>query len=229
MNDIKKAVQQMYDEASEYFSKTREKSYGESENWPVIQQYLDELGEGERVLDVGCGSGRLVSGLPNKVKYVGIDFSNKLLEIAREIYPEREFRYGDITEKEAWENLGEFSSVYSIATVHHVPTREERLEVIRKMYEVTKPGGKLYLTVWNLWNQRLWQNKLSGVDLEAGKVVEMTFNKQAGRHVVAMEVGCLVKLMHEAGWKVEEAYYANREGEKCEIREGENLVVVGRK
>lgn len=229
MNDIKRAVQAMYDETGEYFSKTREKSYGESENWPVIQTYLNELEKGMRILDVGCGSGRLLSGLMPEIEYVGIDFSRTLLEIAREKYPEREFRYGDICDTKTFEGLGMFGAVFSIATLHHVPSYDERLTALKMMYSVTKPKGVLYLTVWNLWNTRLLEGKLKGYELVEGEVVEIPFENKSGRHVVALDTESVAKLMKEAGWEPTEIYYANREGERCEIREGENLVAVGRK
>ncbi len=38
---------------------------------------------GMRVLDVGCGGGQLTRGLPDSVEVVGIDLSERMLEVAR--------------------------------------------------------------------------------------------------------------------------------------------------
>ena len=42
--------------------------------------------EGLRVLDLGCGTGRLLSALKPK-RGVGIDFSPRMIEIARRMHP----------------------------------------------------------------------------------------------------------------------------------------------
>lgn len=227
MNDIVASVQKMYDESGVHFSKTREKTYGkESSNWPVTQKYLDKLKRGQAVLDVGCGDGRLLSGLPRGVKYLGIDFSQTLLTIAREKYPTREFRFGNIVETKAWRDLGKYEAVFCVATLHHVPEREQQKMILQKMKEVTKKGGRMFLSVWNLWNGRMVQRVLEQTRVKAGEVVEIPFDKQPGRYVVAMDLAYLVKLATEAGWEIEEVFYADREGKRGRVLTGMNLVVT---
>ena len=60
----------MYDEIGTHFSRTRQKTYGNasSSNWPITDVYLNKLQSGQSVLDIGCGNGKLVSGLSKGVK-----------------------------------------------------------------------------------------------------------------------------------------------------------------
>src|SRR4029079_16991390 len=51
--------------------------------------------EGSRVLDLGCGTGRLLAALKPS-RGVGVDFSSRVIDIACEKYPNLEFRVGDI-------------------------------------------------------------------------------------------------------------------------------------
>lgn len=193
----------MYDESGEYFSKTREKKYGgKSSNWPITQKYLDRLKPGEKVLDVGCGSGRLLSGLLENVGYVGVDFSKTLIEIAKSNYPEREFVLGDIADRGMWERLGQYEAVFCVASLHHLPSRELQLMVLREMKRVLKTGGFLFLSVWNLWSERM-EKKLGGVELVAGEICEIPFDGKSGRHVMAMDREYLTGLLEEVEWRVE--------------------------
>lgn len=71
------------------------------DNWQYIQNqtagYLQRyLLPGTRVVDVGCGYGAIYDLLPNKIKYVGLDISPDLIEIARIRYPKGDFRVFDV-------------------------------------------------------------------------------------------------------------------------------------
>ena len=198
-----KEVQSMYDQVGTYFSKTRKKQYGQkSYNWPIVQKYLDTLQAGETVLDVGCGDGRLVSGLPQGVIYLGFDFSRVLLESARMTYPERQFLYGDVCDKSVWARLQQYDAVFSIALLHHLPTRERQLELMVEMNQHVKTGGLLFLTTWNLWHEQMAQKGIERENLKAGEVIEMKFDQTPGRYVVAIDLPYLTGLLSEAGWEV---------------------------
>jgi len=186
------AIQNFYEETGEYFSKTRSKSYGKSKNWPEIQEYLNVLIPEQKVLDVGCGDGRLLSGLPTKIGYTGIDFSHTLLKQAKNNYPQKEFVYGDITRDETWDKLGKFDAVVTIAVLHHIPTRREQIKILQKMQEHTKTGGWMLVTTWNVLTKA-----------KPGNLVEIPFNRKKGRWIMAMDQEYLHDIMKKVGWKVE--------------------------
>src|SRR5262249_47758601 len=56
--------------------------------------------EGARVLDIGCGTGRLLAALKPS-HGVGIDLSPRMIEIARSQHPELEFHVGDVEAPDA--------------------------------------------------------------------------------------------------------------------------------
>jgi len=222
----------MYDEIGSHFSRTRQKTYGNggSSNWLVTDQYLNKLKQGQRILDIGCGNGKLVSGLPKGVEYVGTDFSKTLLEEAKLLYPQYDFRFGDVLDPEHWIKLQEFEAIFCVAVLHHIPEKEQQLFVLSEAKKHLKKNGFLYLTVWNLWQEKFAQYHLDSTELKKkdDKWVEIPYNKEWKRFCVAFDIQTLTDLLTEAGYDVEELFYADRTGKKADIVTGQNLVVVAR-
>lgn len=219
----------MYDEIGEHFSRTRQKTYGsKSTNWPVTDRYLAKLEPGDRVLDMGCGNGKLITGLPEGVEYLGTDFSQTLLIEAKSIFPDKKFEFGNIVEPSHWEKLGNFNAIFSVAVLHHIPEREQQLYILRQAKHHLVEGGFLYLTVWNLWQEKFAQHHLDSTHLKEtnSSWVEIPYNKKWKRFCVAYDIQNMADLMNEAGFEVSEMFYADREGRKSNVIGGENLVVV---
>lgn len=215
-------MQDFYNQAGVHFSRTRQKKYGGgSSNWVVTDQYLSRLKAGQKVLDLGCGNGKLVTGLPKGVIYTGTDFSETLLGEARSLHPEHEFRYGDVLDPKDWEALGRYEAIFCVAVLHHIPKRENQVYVLTEIKKHLKPGGFLFLTVWNLWQERFLQYHLE-------THVEIPYNKKWKRYCVAYELPEMMRLGTEASLEIEEIFYADRAGNKADIQNGENLVVVAR-
>ena len=61
------------------------------------------VGENKRILDLGCGTGKLLSAL-NPSYGVGVDISSNMISIAQKNYPKHEFIIGDIEDKELIDN-----------------------------------------------------------------------------------------------------------------------------
>jgi len=66
----------------------------------IVKDVMKKLSlqKGERLLDVGCGSGVLLSELVRKAEIVGMgmDFSEKEIEIARNCFPHVPFQMGSV-------------------------------------------------------------------------------------------------------------------------------------
>ncbi len=223
MSDIIKSVQQMYDEIGTHFSRTRQKTYGNggSSNWLVTDKYLSKLKSGQSLLDVGCGNGKLVSGLPEGVEYLGTDFSKTLLDEAKKLYPKHKFVYGDVVNPKHWVDLGKYDAIFCVAVLHHIPEREQQVYILKECRKHLKSGGFLYLTVWNLWQEKFLQYQIDDH-------FEVPYNAKWKRYCVAYDVQTLTDLMTEAGLTVEEMFFADRDGKKASVLTGQNLVCVAR-
>jgi SAM-dependent methyltransferase len=84
------------------------------ETWVARNSYFHESDErymrflvspGLRVLDLGCGTGRLLNALEPSAG-VGVDFSEQMIAVARENHPHLEFRVGDIEDAVFIASLG---------------------------------------------------------------------------------------------------------------------------
>lgn len=95
---------------------------------------------GERILDVGCGTGHLTNEIrQQEAKVVGIDSSPNMIKTARETYPELEFVQADassFTFKEP------FDAIFSNAALHWVTDAEN---AIRCMSQALRPGGRFVI------------------------------------------------------------------------------------
>ena len=137
-------VKEDYDNIAPHFSQTR------SHGWEEFGQFKPFIKKGDNILDLGCGNGRLFDFLaPFDINYTGTDNSNALLTIASEKYPQAKFVYGDFMhipfEKK------EYDIVFSIASLHHVPSEPLRLRALKEIHRILKPGGYLLMTNWYLF------------------------------------------------------------------------------
>lgn len=122
--------------------------------WPDLKPFIDKVEPDSSILDVGCGNGRLLLGLPKKIKYTGLDISKELLKEARRANPYRKFIETDITKNQTWKILPQYDYIFCVAVLHHLPTKKEQLFVLEKIREHLKPNGKVLITVWNLWQKK---------------------------------------------------------------------------
>lgn len=104
---------------------------------PAMITKLPDL-TGKTVLCLGCGSGEEVEIIlaKNPKKIVGIDISEKLIEIAKSTYPDIEFYTMDMEQLHFDSEV--FDYVYSSLTLHYV---EDWSKTLHEVYRVMKPGG----------------------------------------------------------------------------------------
>ncbi|MEY2194097.1 trans-aconitate 2-methyltransferase [Neobacillus sp. BF23-41] len=98
---------------------------------------LLEPQSGEKILDLGCGTGDLANQLNQLgVDIIGIDKSENMIQQAQKKYPGLTFKVQDAV------NMGytnEFDAVFSNATLHWIKTPKQTLQSI---YNALKPGGR---------------------------------------------------------------------------------------
>jgi len=136
-----------YNLIADEFSSTRDKPWEELK--PLFDYYIKS---NESVLDLGCGNGRYYEYMAPGVKYTGIDFSEKLIELAKKRYPQASFSVGDVLKLNFPDNS--FDKVFSIAVLHHIPSSSLRLKALEEIKRVLKPGGMAMLTAWKFHDKK---------------------------------------------------------------------------
>jgi trans-aconitate methyltransferase len=92
---------------------------------------------GDRILDLGCGTGYLADKIASQgVEVVGIDYAATMIEQARSNYPHLHFAVVDARELQYKE---EFDAVFSNAVLHWITEPEK---VISGIHQALKIGGR---------------------------------------------------------------------------------------
>ena len=107
-----------------------------------------DIAGSERVLDIGCGDGRITAKIAELVpdgSVLGIDSSAAMVAFAVERHPQEEhpnlsFQIGDAR---TLDFDGEFEIVVSFAALHWV---SDHVPVLRGIRDALKPGGRAFLT-----------------------------------------------------------------------------------
>lgn len=99
------------------------------------------------ILDIGVGSGYMLNKIleSEPLEYFGLDFSNKMLEIAKSKLAAENFDQFDITKGiPSIINARKFDCILSAFTLHHFET-DEKLNIIDKYFEKLNDHGKFFL------------------------------------------------------------------------------------
>ncbi len=195
-----------YEKITDDFSRTRGKF------WDELSFVVDLIPEKARVLDVGCGNGRFLGVLDDKeISYAGIDFSEGLIAIARDRYqkrPNTTFFVGDALALPFSDHS--FETVVSFAVLHHIPSCAYRVQFLREMARVVKPGSLIILTVWNVWHSKpriILEHafkKITGRSrLDFGDAFLKFGKEKNARYVHALSQRELSSLAREAGLTIE--------------------------
>jgi SAM-dependent methyltransferase len=107
-----------------------------------VWRFADSLVEllapksGERILDLGCGTGHLTAKLAESgAEVVGLDPSAPMRSTAQKAYPHLTFVEGDARNF----SLGAFDAVFSNAVLHWVRPPQD---AVRSIAAALKPGGR---------------------------------------------------------------------------------------
>ncbi|MCA6118604.1 class I SAM-dependent methyltransferase [Bradyrhizobium sp. WSM 1738] len=93
--------------------------------------------------DIGCGCGREVAWLhANGFSAMGFDASEGLLKEARRRYPSYKFAHAELPDLDG---IGTFDNVLCETVIMHLD-RKEIVTSVRRLLDVVKPSGILYLS-----------------------------------------------------------------------------------
>jgi len=210
-----------YTDFGEPFSATRGRIQ------PGVRRVLDSLNGDETILDLGCGNGELARTLArdgHRGAYLGLDFSLPLLTDA-ESMPEgfsAEFREADLAQWSVvsgqWSVTGGWSLITSFATLHHIPSHELRLGVLKTVYGLLAEGGLFIHSNWQFLNSprlRLRVQEWSEAGLADTDVDENDYllDWRSGgtglRYVHHFSEEELTALAESSGFKIVETFYSD--------------------
>jgi ubiquinone/menaquinone biosynthesis C-methylase UbiE len=112
------------------------------------QRLLEYVGlpDGARILDLGCGTGRLLDRLAThfpQLQGTGLDFSEKMLDQARSrnrYHTRITYIQGRVESLPG--EVGQFDAVFSTISFLHYPQPQT---VLAEVSRVLRPGGRFYL------------------------------------------------------------------------------------
>jgi tRNA (uracil-5-)-methyltransferase TRM9 len=125
-----------------------------------VLKSLEVLDRHARVLDLGCGNGQLALELEKRGHqgpYVGVDFSEELLQIAREKnYDNSKARFdlADLSANDWAKDFGEksFDIIFCFSSLHHIPGRDMRLLFLQQVRELLSLEGRFLHSNWQFLN-----------------------------------------------------------------------------
>lgn len=108
-------------------------------------KFVEMLPQKAAILDAGCGSGRDAKVFSAcGLKVIGIDFSEKMLEIAKKTAPEAEFCLMDLVSISFPKSS--FEGIWANASLLHI-AKDKIPSVLKSFYSILKPKGILYVRV----------------------------------------------------------------------------------
>lgn len=160
-------VQAVYDRQAAAFDKQRGRSLFEA-RW--LARFAACLPPQGRVLDLGCGAGQPIAQWFKAEGFAvtGVDFSDRLLEIARGRWPDGDWRNADMRKLD----LGEtFDGIIGWNSFFHLDPASQRACIPRFARHLA-PGGSLMLTVGHIpgevtgqvGSERIYHASLSTVE-----------------------------------------------------------------
>jgi len=207
---------------------------------PGVQRILEEILRDGDWLDLGCGSGAILthwikSG--SKGSYTGLDFSEALLTEARanlEVQPahdglEVNYVRADLLDLQ-WPGLvkrSPLTGVLAFASLHHLPGANNRLRILRQVEQMLKPGGMFIHSEWQFQHSPKLMSRvqpwsivgLAETDVEEGDTLldwRHTSGDQAGerglRYVHLFQRGELADLARESGFTITHEFESDGKG-----------------
>ena len=158
---------------------------------------------GLRVLELGCGTGRLLSEL-RPSRGVGVDFSARMIEVARQRHPDFEFYEGDVEDADFIAGLeGPFDVIVmsdtigslddceaTLASLHHMCTADTRLIIVyySRMWEpILRLGEAISLKQPSLQQNALSTEEIGNLlKLADFEVIKREWRQLVPRHLLGL-------------------------------------------
>ena len=204
---------------------------------PGVTRLLETLTGDESILDLGCGNGELARTLArrgHRAPYLGLDFSLSLLREAESL-PEEfpvAFREVDLTKLSVISDqlsvishqlliTDHWSLITCFATLHHIPSHDLRLQLLRTVHSLLAPNGRFLHSNWQFLNSAKLRGRvqpwerigITAADVDAGDcLLDWRRGGEGLRYVHQFSEEELSALADESGFEVAETFYSDGEG-----------------
>jgi SAM-dependent methyltransferase len=210
-----------YTRFGELFSATRHRIQ------PGVRRVLEMLRGEESILDLGCGNGEFARELARRGQrgaYLGVDFSLPLLRDADALpgHFSAKFLQMDLTKLSALSDQLSIANgwpvVTAFAVLHHIPSIDLRLDILRTIRQLLGPGGIFVLSNWQFLNSEKlkariqpWEAvSLSGVEIDLGDyLLDWRRGGKGLRYVHHFDEHELTGLAEDAGFRVVTTFSAD--------------------
>ena len=188
---------------ADFYNKTAtgwsEEWYREKKQNAILEKYFNCFAQGgtrhPKILDLGCGAGydsKILSKMGSRV--VGVDFSEKLVKIAKKNVPNCKFFLGDMTDK--FDKLGKFDGILCLATIMHVDVTKMKQTFVN-MSNALKKGGLMLISSFDGVGKN-YEKSIIRID---GEVYDKSFNNYNASELCAF---AYPKLKLVDTWKFED-------------------------
>jgi len=161
---------EFYNQFGDQFSATRQRLQ------PGVKKILETIWEDVSVLDLGCGNGHFLRELSqrgHRAPLLGVDFSLPLLRNAESSLGV-EFREADLSQLSPTGTMsvtsdqslitGHWSLITAFAVLHHIPSTEMRLDILKTVRKLLKEDGKFILSNWQFLNSEKLKSRIQPWD-----------------------------------------------------------------
>ena len=218
--------QAFYTRFGDSFSATRHRIQ------PGVRRMLERLNGDESILDLGCGNGELARELAkrgHRGSYLGVDFSLPLLREAGSQPGEFSARFlqADLTQlstvSEQLLVIGNWSVVTAFAVLHHIPSTELRLNLLRIAHQLLREDGLFIHSNWQFLNSEKLKARIqpweaaavpaSDVDA-ADYLLDWRSGGEGLRYVHHFDEQELDELARASNFQIVDTFYSDGEGGK---------------
>jgi tRNA (uracil-5-)-methyltransferase TRM9 len=212
---------EFYNRFGDQFSATRQRLQ------PGVRKILETIQDDVSVLDLGCGNGNFLRELArhgHTAPLLGLDFSLPLLRDAESSLGV-EFREVDLTQLSVISDqllvTGHWSLITAFATLHHIPSAEMRLDILRTVRTLLKEDGEFILSNWQFLNSAKLRSRIQSWDKvgisendvdEGDYLLDWRSGGEGLRYVHQFSVEELLGLADQARMRVTASFQSDGDG-----------------